>query len=128
MTYILSENPEVLENLIHELRSLNPLLKWKVTIKEYKKNLTANQRNYWHKLIDIIAGEIGESPAELKMKIKYKVCELKQVQMKDGTVHKYPPSSEDLTRDQYSELIAATKELGYFLQIELPDPRHFGYE
>lgn len=127
MTYILSDKPEVLDNLIRELKSLNPHVKHIVTIKKYKKNLTSNQRNYWHKLIKIIAEDRGDCPEKLKTDIKLRVLE-PIIAKKDGVDVLVLPSSEGLTRDQYSELIAATKELGYFLQIQLPEPKHFGYE
>ena len=98
-----------------------------VEIKPRKKNCSGNQRRYWHELLHIIADHQGKTLDELKLELKYSWLPLKEVKA-NGEVYLYPPSSEDITREQYTELITKSLMLGDFLELKLPLPYNFGYK
>lgn len=129
MSHYILKDRNILNNLIAELNTL-PLdfpEKYEVAIKKHKKDLTGQQRKYWHKCLQIISDENGTPMTELKMKIKYEVLELQEVKV-NGELHLYPPSSEDISRQEYGELIEATLQVAYYLNLTMPVPGHYGYE
>ncbi len=99
-----------------------------MVIKEEKKDLTASQRNYFHKCVDVISEFNGDKPSAMKLRIKYSVLDLEEVITGEGKKYLAPPSTEDLTREQYSQLIEATLALGQSLGLTMPSAGYFGYE
>lgn len=123
MDFYLKDNEIVRGNCVDYIQNLPSNKKWHVKVVEDKKAKTYKQRNYWHSIIDIISKEIGDT--DLKMKIKYSVLELIEVKV-GNDIHMHPPSSEDLDREQYSDLIEATKVLAMDLNITIPQPTYTG--
>lgn len=116
-----------IKNVVHHLGNLHPEREFLVTIKPHRKNLTQNQRNYWHNILEILSNETGEDKETLKLRIKFAVLDLKEIRV-NGVSHLYPPSSENLNREEYSKLIEATITLGAELGIILPSPNFWGME
>ena len=126
--YIL-RNEGVLNRVKHHIVALEVTEppKWVVSIKPYRKDLTRQQRNYWHKCIDIISKFNGDTPEDLKMEIKFRVLPLTE-RIINGSKRKWPPSTESITREQYSELIEATLMIAGELELTMPSPQHYGYK
>lgn len=126
MDYYLSpDNAQVIKNCLYDIANLHPNKKWLVRITERKKKVTHSQRNYWHKLIDIISKDQGDTPDDIKMRLKYSVLPLREVNVR-GVTHMHPISSENLDREAYGNLITATEELARILAIPLPPPEYYG--
>lgn len=125
--YISPDNPQVIKNCLHDIGGLHPEKKWIIEVKERKKYFTEKQRNYWHKLIDIISKDQGDTPEDIKMRLKYSVLPLIEVEVR-GVTYMYPISSEKLDRKAYGDLITATEELARILGISLPPPSYYGME
>lgn len=129
MDEYLLRNNNVMDNLIHHIGTLEVTEppKWVVGIKPYRKDLTRSQRNYWHKCLDIISKFNGDKPEDLKMEIKFRVLPLTE-RVINGSKRKWPPSTESITREQYSELIEATLMIAMELDLSMPTKQHYGYE
>ena len=127
MKYFLSpDNPQIYKNLLRHLAEMNPNVKWEVSIDKAKpRSKTWKQRNYFHALLDIFCDETGNDVDDLKLKLKFRVLPLNDVII-EGVVHKYPPSSESITAEQYSHLIEAIQMLCVEYDIQYPQPEHYG--
>lgn len=116
-------NEEIKANCIQEIESLyGP---WEVNIRKAKRSLPQN--NYWHKLVDIIADFTGDDPEEMKLKLKYELLPLKEVEVK-GVKHLYPISTTELTKEQFSPLIEKTLFIGHQLGLTMPLASFYGLE
>lgn len=89
-----------------------------VKVKE-NDSITTAQRNYWHKLVRIISNHTGDKFKTEKMRIKFYVLPLDHVLI-NGEKMLFPPSSEDITRKQYAELIDETLIRGMELGLNMP--------
>jgi hypothetical protein len=123
-TFIL-KSPQVVENCIQTIRSLPSDRLYSVSIQKPSKS--AAQRNYWHKLIDLCAEEQGEDPETLKSMLKLRWLPLHEVTV-DGKVFLLPPSTEQLTREQYGQLIDRTIMLAGALNVKIPAANYYGAE
>ena len=126
MRFIIKPDNNVLQNVIGELGNLNPHKEYQVEIKPYKKNKTAEQRNYFHKLLDLIAEDTGNDSDDLKTRLCFSLGLVKDVTLKDRTVVKHRISTESLTTKQYSALIEAAQIACMSLDIKYPQPEYFG--
>lgn len=122
MTYRLI-NEKVRDNLIKEIMSL-PFNKFEVSIKKIGKS--RQQEKYWHKLVGIVADFQGETPEEMKMKLKYDWLPLREVKTMSGKTYLYPISTVKLKKEQYTLLIEKTLVLGNILGLKLPRPSDLG--
>jgi hypothetical protein len=96
-----------------------------VEIKTGDKSKTGQQRNYWHMLLQILADWKGEDKEDVKLELKYKWLPHKEVVV-DGTTYMHPISSEQMTREQYGEVIEKTQELLLLLGLKFPYPQDVG--
>lgn len=117
--------PTISENLIAQIRGLDPSKVWDVTIAEHKKAKTPSQRGWWHKLLEIWGDEIGLTQGQCKELVKgyhlgWKVVTVAGVEFRaaDG-------SSEALDRIGYSALIETTYRLAAEMGVILPDANRF---
>lgn len=132
MIYVI-RNAKILGNCVNHIQNLPSTKVWQVKITEAKKDLTAQQRNFFHQCVDIIADFNGDEPEDIKMRIKYAVLPLREIiieEHKGFPVKTYmvPVSTESLTRKQYSELIDAALLLGSTLGLAMPSPSSQGLE
>jgi hypothetical protein len=123
----LLRSEEIRERCIREIKSLpaldNP--QFVVEVKKYRKDKTAAQRNYFHKILDIVCDYTGDDTDEVKMQIKYAVLPLKKVSVK-GSDYLYPISSEDTTTKQYADLISAALVFANKAGVTIPEKSHWG--
>ena len=126
MTQFIIRNGQIMQRCISFIQGLPSQKNWSVVIKEEKKDLTASQRNYFHKCVDVISEFNGDKPSAMKLRIKYSVLDLEEVITGEGKKYLAPPSTEDLTREQYSQLIEATLALGQSLGLTMPSAGYFG--
>lgn len=127
MSQFIIKEPSTMDNLLAELKQLSPLKIWDVTIKEYKKNKTGQQRRYFHKILQTISDYSGDEVSDLKMKIKYRVLPLKEINV-EGTRHLYPISSEDASIAQYNDLIEAALMMAEALQVSMRPASYYGLQ
>lgn len=132
MDYYLKQGADnlrfIIDNLITEARQLYKEGKnVKLSVSENKQNKSMQQRKYAHACISVIAKEIGYDAQRLKIDIKHKIGLIEKVYT-NGEVVTVITSTEQLTKEQYGAFIEAILQLGASLNINLPEPRMFGYE
>lgn len=115
------------ENCIKYLQSVSLSKPLTVTISN-KEDKTRNQERYWHMLVGIIADHVGEKPKVMKMKLKLEWLPLESVKTLSGKEYLMPPSTRDLTKEEYSDLITRTLALGHELGLVMPPASFFGLE
>lgn len=118
-------NQQVFDNCLKTIHAIPRDKAFEIRISE--PNKSAAQRNYLHKLIDIVAAYIGERPEDLKDRLKLEWLPLHEVKA-NGQTYLMPPSTEKLTKVQYSLLIEKTLLLCSQLGLVVPDPAYYGYE
>lgn len=84
MQYVIRPDNDVLKTVVSDLGNLNPEKEWSVEIKPYKKNLTREQRNYYHKLLEIISEYSGDTIDDLKTRMCYTLGYTKEVTVKEA--------------------------------------------
>ena len=92
-----------------------------VEIKPYKKDKTAEQRGWFHKLCGLISGETGYTQGEVKELIKKHIIGTKVVCI-GSVAREVTESSEKLNREEYSSLIDGAYQIGAMAGIQLPNP------
>jgi hypothetical protein len=97
---------------------------WEVEFRPHVEKKTMSQRNYWHKLIEIIAPHFGYTKAEMKDVVKEHVLGSQTYLGLDGVEKERLPSSEELKKKEYGELIDATIRLAAEEGIVIPDHRY----
>jgi len=76
-------------------------------VREEDKEKSHDQRKLWHAMLDQFARELGYWPEEMKQVVKRQFLGSKTITV-GGKDYEITPSSENLTRQQYSELIEFT--------------------
>lgn len=127
MTQFVIRDGKILTNCIQFIQGLPSHKEWSVIIKPYKKDLTGQQRRFFHQCVDVIAGFNGDSPEDIKMRIKYACLPLRKIHV-NGKTYMVPVSTESLTRSEYSTLIDAALILGSSLGLVMPNPSMQGLE
>lgn len=119
--YIIEENHR--DNCIKHIRSL-PLNQYFVDIKEIGK--TNQQRDYWHKIVRILADDAGYPEHVMKHMLK-KACGLVETVVdRKGNTHEIAKSSENQSKKKYSELIDKTFEWANMINCRLPLAQELG--
>lgn len=118
------KSEQVRENLVQYLRTL-PLAKG-LEIRIHKANKTPPQRAYWHCMVRIIAEHVGKPEATLKDELKAEWLPVREHRRGDGKIVLIPKATEDLTKEEYSELIEKTMALATFLELQIPSPEYMG--
>ena len=98
-----------------------------IIISPYAKNKTDQQRKYAHACISVIAKDVGENPAHLKIRIKAQLGLIEKV-WNDGEVLTIEKSTEKLKKAEYGIFIEAILSLASALNIKVPPPKTFGME
>jgi hypothetical protein len=119
------KSDQVTENCISAIRALPKDKAYEVRIA--KPGKTSAQRAYWHVLIRLVSQFQGEPEERLKEALKLEWLELHEVKV-NGKVFLMPPSTEDITREQYSLLIEKTLMICSILGIKTPEPSYYGYD
>jgi hypothetical protein len=120
--YIL-KNQEIIDRCIAEIKESHGMM---VTIQ--KPNKTAAQRNYWHKLIRIVADYQGESEEMKKAEIKIGTFEPEGFLTYKNYLVVVPISSEKLSKQDYGLLIDKTIAQGQELELNMPLSSYFGVD
>lgn len=126
--YIIKPDNDVLPNVIRDIGLLHPEKEWQVEIKPYKRNKTTAQRNYFHKLLDIISDYSGHTIEDLKTRMCFTLGLTRDVTLKNGEVIKERLSTEGLKTKDYSALVEAAQMACMQLGLSYPDPQEYGYD
>jgi len=126
--YLSGDKPHVYKNLLNDLANLDNTKKWVVTIKEGKDNKTTQQRNYYHKLLDLISEESGFTVEQLKTRGLFARGHTFFVTLKCGRVVEQRLSTEKLNKEQYSNIIEDAQTMCKCLKIKYPPPKFYGME
>lgn len=81
-----------------------------IIVREEDKEKSHDQRKLWHAMLQEFAQELGYWPEEMKQVVKRQFLGAKTIKV-GGKDYEVIPSSEGLTRKQYSELIEFTYAL-----------------
>ena len=96
---------------------------FEVTIKPYKKDVTAEQRAFFNGvLVRAISQETGYSEAEVKEMVKKYTHGVNEVTIGNST--HYVTTSSESGREKMSELIEGAYRLAAEANIQLPPPRY----
>lgn len=126
--YILKPDNNVLANLLHHLSELDPFKEWQVEIKPHKKNKTAQQRNYYHKLLQILSDYSGDTIEDLKTRMCWTLGYTREVVLKTGEIIIERQSTEKLGVQEYSTMIEAAQMACMTLELSYPQPSHYGLD
>ncbi len=100
-----------LQNCINHIGNL-PLGKYTVEIYETKKKRTNPQSNLWHKWVDMMSNESGNSPAREKDIIKREILGMgEHVDKRTGELSYYDYHTAELTKEQFTRLMTHTQIL-----------------
>lgn len=122
------KNPTVKQHLMREIMDIKPSSGVVVTITHNSPNKTEAQRNYWHKLLEVLCRETGDSFDDRKDDIKCRVLGLIEKEDKNGIKRYCVPSSERLSSAKYADLITATIMIFQTMGFEYPSPDYYGLE
>lgn len=91
-------------------------------VRDLKKGITYEQRGLFHAVIADVAPFFDLTPADMKRLVmaKYAGAEMREVA---GIYMMIVPSTEDLSREQYSALIETTFQIAAEQGINVPDRR-----
>lgn len=128
MMFVSKPDNERIKEAIAFISQLDSYKEWEITIKPYKKNITKQQRNYWHDLLGIIGSYVGYSIDDLKTRMCFTMGLTRNVTLKSGETIQERKSTEKLTREEYSNLIEAAQIACLELGLTYPDPRDLGLE
>lgn len=122
--FIFQDGPrESVKHGLHDcLKSLPADKKYRITVEDYKQDKTAEQRNFFHTLCEILGNETGYTKAEVKELCKLELMGTTVVSV-GGIEREVVISSETLKRDEYSQLIEMAYRLGAQAGISLPSAR-----
>lgn len=126
MNYIIRPDNDVLKVVMRALSELHPEKEWSIEIKPYKRNLTREQRNYYHKLLDIISDHTGDTVDDLKTRVCFSLGYVRDVKLKDGETVRQRESTETFTKEKYSKMIEAAQIMCLYLELQYPDPKDMG--
>src|SRR3990167_98574 len=104
------------ENCIKYLQSVSLGKPLTVEI-SHKNRKTRNQESYWHMLLNVVAGHTGDEVDVLKMRLKFEWLPLDRVITMTGKEYMMPPTTRNLTKEQYADLITRTLALGHELAL-----------
>jgi len=120
-TYISRNNNRAIPEAIGHMGNLNPDKEWEIIIKPYKKNKSTQQRNYYHKLLDILSEYNGDTVEDLKTRICFYLGYTRQAQLKDRMIEERL-STEKMGVEQYSKMIEETQKTLMILELKFPSP------
>lgn len=104
------------------LKSLPADKKFRITVEDYKEDKTAEQRNWFHTLCGILGNELGNTKGQMKEIIKKELMGT-EIVMVGNVKHEITRSSEELGRQEYSQLIETCYRVGADMGIILPSAR-----
>lgn len=140
--YIVRPDNAVRYKAMNAINVLDKVNEWEITIQKHKKNKTAQQRNYYHKLLEILEDFNGDTVEDWKERMcfyngYYTMKEVAkdvvdpitgEVMVKKGTVYPKRDSTETLTVKKYSKLIEDAQLACMTWELKYPQPDHYGYD
>lgn len=126
--FIIKPDNGIYARLLNHLAHIDANKEWQVEIKPHKKNKTAQQRSYYHKLLQILSEYCGDTIPELKTRMCFTLGFTHEVTLKDGTVILERDSTEKLGVKKYSTMIEAAQMACMTLELKYPQPDHYGLE
>ena len=125
-TFILRD-ADIVRNCINFMRSAEALKEferrdYEVNIKEHKPKKTAEQEAFFHVLCRELHKETGLAEWEVKAGIKAMVFGVKEIKL-GSRKQTVVPTSKDLSKEEYSQLIEACYLVGAEAGCVLPTPR-----
>jgi hypothetical protein len=104
------------------LKSLPADKKYRITVQDYKEQKTIEQRNFFHTLCGILGDELGYTKGQMKEVIKQELMG-KEIVVICGVEKEITRSSEELGKEEYSQLIETAYQVGALMGVYLPDAR-----
>lgn len=127
MIYIIKPDNKVLQNVIHDLSTLNTFKSWKVEITEHKHKRSNNQNALYWKWVQILSDELGYTKDELHEAMKSKFLGKEQRKTIFGDEYLALKSTSRLKKDEFSEYMMKVEQLALMHDIKLPSPDHYGF-
>lgn len=94
-------------------------------VETFDEKRSAAQNRYWHGVvIPLFADHCGERFADMKDTLALHLIP-KTVKALDGSEHKVPGHTSDLTVKEFNELIERAQQLGAEMDIYIPDPGEY---
>lgn len=129
MKFIICDS-ERMQNCIRYISELPYDKNYCVEIYEKKKKRSLNQNDLFHLWVDLMAKEIGTSPADMKEDIKRKILGMREkTNTLTGEITYYDYSTAALTKEQFTRLMTETQILAteYCNGMILPNRDDYEY-
>ena len=126
MHFISKKDTPRIDQAIQYITQLDNTKDWSIEIKPYKKNLTRDQRNYYHALLGIISDYSGDDIDDLKTRMCFTLGYVRTVRLRDKTEVLVRRSTESLTREEYSQMIDAARMACLELGLSFPHATNYG--
>lgn len=104
----------------------NPFTKFKVEIKEHKKQRSNNQNAMYWAWLTIIGKDLGYTSEELHEALKAKILGVIERKTVFGNIVNEPRSTTSLTTKEFTEYLNAVQAFAMSLGIVIPSHEHFG--
>ena len=125
MRKFIIKTAEVRSHAAREVMQIRSADSCEVIIQPHVDNQTAEQRGFFHVLIEILAKELGNSPNAMKIDIKRETWG-SVIEVVRGAKTEVIKSSAGAKKDEYSELIETTYRIAAEYGVVLPNPRWHG--
>lgn len=96
-----------------------------IEIGKFSKSRTGQQNRYFWALVGLIADETGQPKEDIKDRLMHALGH-KQMKWVNGEAITVIKSTTQLNVEQFGELIEATQQLCRALNINYPEPGHYG--
>jgi adenosyl cobinamide kinase/adenosyl cobinamide phosphate guanylyltransferase len=128
MLYTIKPDNNVMDKVRHHLTMLHPDKSWDVTIKPHKKNRTAQQNNYMHKLCRILSDYTGYGVEEVKHCVVDSLGLWVEFSTKHGEVKRTLKSTSSMNTVELNTVIERLQQTCLKLDLQIPMPKDYGYE
>lgn len=119
------DRPEIRNNLIRRINTLDTSRVWDIEIKEHRKPKSVSQRGWFHALCKMLGNELGIPAGQVKELAKAQILGWRVVTLGGISFPVADGSSENLNRMEYSDLIEQVLMLAAEAGVILPDADRF---
>lgn len=126
MIFYVTGNDQPFKNMLAYF-SENPFTKFKVEIKEHKKQRSNNQNALYWSWLTIIGKDLGYTSEELHEALKAKILGVIERKTVFGNIVNEPRSTTSLTTKEFGEYLNSVETFAMGLGIRLPQPAHYGF-
>jgi hypothetical protein len=126
MIFYVTRDDEPFKNMLAYFQS-SPFTKFKVEIKEHKKQRSNNQNALYWSWLTIVGKDLGYESEELHEALKAKILGVIERKTIFGNTVNEPRSTTSLNTKEFTEYLNAVQSFAMSLGITLPSPEYYGF-